>query len=99
MNKVAVFGVNAVGMHHLGGTELRVGEVNYARNEPLNPKYKHAVAVFAARDCSHKRAYLRRKDPLHVPRLFEENLIHDKCYVKPKEAAEKFSQKCGPLQK
>lgn len=101
MKKVAVFGVYAVGMHHWGGTELRVGEVYYARNEPLNPKDKHAVAVFADMDCSHKRAYLSRKDALHVSRLFEENLIHDtcKCYVKPKGAAEKFSQKCGPLQK
>lgn len=54
MKKVAVFGVYAVGMHHWGGTELRVGEVYYARNEPLNPKDKHAIAVFADTDCSHK---------------------------------------------
>lgn len=73
MKKVAVFGVDAVGMHQWGGTLLRVGEVYYARNEPFNPK--------------DKRAYLSRKDALHVPRLFEESLIRDKCYVKPKGAA------------
>lgn len=31
--------------------------------------------------------------------LFEENIIYDKCYVKPKGPAEKFNKKCGPLQK
>lgn len=31
--------------------------------------------------------------------LFEENLIYDICYVKPKGPAEKFNKKCGPLQK
>lgn len=91
MNKVVVFGVYVVGMYYLGGIEFRVGEVNYVRNEFLNLKDKYVVVVFVDRDCFYKWVNLRWKDLFYVFRLFEENFIYDKCYIKLKGVVEKFS--------
>ena len=99
MKKVAVIGVHVVGMHHWGGRELRVGEIYFARNEPLNPKDKNAVAVYSDTECIIKRGYLCREDALIISKLFEENLICDNCFLKPKGVAEKFKKHRGPLQR
>jgi len=57
MKQVTIYTCNmyVVGMHHLGGKELQIGEQYYAKHEPQNPKDKKYVAIFSENDYKYKR--------------------------------------------
>ena len=92
---VAIEGLFAVGMHHYGPRELRVGCGYKLQSEPSNPYDCNAIAI---QEHGITRAYLCRQSASKFIGIMNSGLITGSVYLKPKFPAEVRSRRIGPQQ-
>ena len=87
---IAIQGLYAVGMHHHGPRELRVGCGYKLKREPTNSYDPNAIAVQESRVT---RAYLTRDCASRLSKILDSVLPVGPIYLKPKFPAEVRSRR------
>ena len=83
-------------MHHYGSKELAIGQVLTLHHEPNNAYDPNAVAI---KEDGKTLGYLIRGDARVACRLFQENLVDSKFYLRAKYPAEVHRRSIGPQQR
>ena len=88
MKNVIIRNTYAVGMHHSGVKQLKVGPLYFCSKEPSNPRDPNAVAVYADESLRRRVCYLRREDALKLKDIL--TFVQGPCYLRAKMWLESF---------